>query len=120
MPGQLSTRNAIDRSDLGGVYQYSTDRRLETSALRKVMQMQAESLRTYAQSYAFWNESILPGRREKNSPILGKFSEKPGRIVLSSQDADLARANIRGYFRSFGYRQASPRNSANRSAYYAP
>src|SRR5215471_11424963 len=42
----------------GGVYQYSTDGDWKHPHFEKIMQMQAEDLRVYAQAYSFWKEPV--------------------------------------------------------------
>jgi len=73
----------------GGVYQYSVGGDWNEPHFEKIMQMQAENLRTYAQAYARWHD---PGDLESAQAIYGylrKFLTSADGVVYTSQDADL-------------------------------
>ena len=42
----------------GGVYQYSTDGDWDHPHFEKIIQFQAENLRTYASAYALWKDPV--------------------------------------------------------------
>jgi uncharacterized protein YyaL (SSP411 family) len=73
----------------GGVYQYSTDGDWRHPHFEKIMQMQAEDLRIYAQAYALWrDETYLQAARQIRS-YLKNFLTSPEGAFYTSQDADL-------------------------------
>lgn len=73
----------------GGVYQYSTDGDWKHPHFEKIMQMQAENLRTYAQSYAVWKEPSHLAAAQKIRQYLQDFLKSPEGVFYTSQDADL-------------------------------
>ncbi|HWX17364.1 MAG TPA: DUF255 domain-containing protein [Chthoniobacterales bacterium] len=73
----------------GGVYQYSTDGDWKHPHFEKIMQMQAENLRTYAQCYALWKKSSYLDAAEKIRRYLDNFLKSPEGAFYTSQDADL-------------------------------
>ena len=73
----------------GGVYQYSTDGDWKHPHFEKIMQMQAENLRTYAQSSAFWKEPSYLEASKKIRGYLENFLKSPEGAFYTSQDADL-------------------------------
>lgn len=83
----------------GGVYQYSTDGDWKHPHFEKIMQMQAENLRTYAQSYAFWKDIVYRDAAQKIRTYLDNFLKSPDGAFYTSQDADLvAGEHSAGYF----------------------
>jgi uncharacterized protein len=73
----------------GGVYQYSTDGDWQHPHFEKIMQMQAEDLRTYAQAYAFWHDDTYLQAASRIRGYLKNFLTSPGGAFYTSQDADL-------------------------------
>ena len=73
----------------GGVYQYSTDGDWKHPHFEKIMQMQAENLRTYVQSYVVWKEPPYLAAAEKIRQYLQNFLKSPEGAFYTSQDADL-------------------------------
>jgi uncharacterized protein YyaL (SSP411 family) len=73
----------------GGVYQYSVGGDWNEPHFEKIVQMQAENLRIYAQAEARWqdpaNEEMLRGL----TSYLGGFLTSPDGVFFTSQDADL-------------------------------
>ena len=73
----------------GGVYQYSTDGDWKHPHFEKIMQMQAENLRSYAQAYALWKDPAYLEAAKKIRDYLGPFLTSPDGAFYTSQDADL-------------------------------
>jgi len=73
----------------GGVYQYSTDGDWKHPHFEKIMQMQAENLRSYAQSYALWKDTAYRDAAQKIRSYLNNFLKSPEAAFYTSQDADL-------------------------------
>jgi uncharacterized protein YyaL (SSP411 family) len=73
----------------GGVYQYSTDGDWKHPHFEKIMQMQAENLRTYAEAYALWKNPADLNSAKKIREYLRKFLTGPEGAFYTSQDADL-------------------------------
>ena len=73
----------------GGVYQYSTDGDWKHPHFEKIMQMQAENLRIYAQAYALWKEPTYLEAAKKIREYLRNFLTSPDGAFYTSQDADL-------------------------------
>ena len=73
----------------GGVYQYSTDGDWKHPHFEKIMQMQAENLRIYAQAYALWKEPSYLEAATKIREYLRNFLTSPDGAFYTSQDADL-------------------------------
>ena len=73
----------------GGVYQYSTDGDWKHPHFEKIMQMQAENLRIYAQAYALWKEPAYLEAARKIRGYLRNFLTSPDGAFYTSQDADL-------------------------------
>lgn len=73
----------------GGVYQYSGDGDWDHPHFEKIMQMQAENMRVYAQAYMLWNDSkYLQAARDVHR-YLKAFLTSPDGAFYTSQDADL-------------------------------
>jgi uncharacterized protein len=85
LAGQL---NLIDPA-WGGVYQYSTDGDWVHPHFEKIMQMQAENLRTYANAYALWHESAYLNAARNIHRFLTDFLLSPQGAFFTSMDADL-------------------------------
>lgn len=75
----------------GGVYQYSTDDDWQHPHFEKIMQFQAENLRTYAEAYALWNDPTYLQAATKIRDYLRNFLAGPEGAFYASQDADLVR-----------------------------
>ncbi|HEY2124326.1 MAG TPA: DUF255 domain-containing protein [Chthoniobacterales bacterium] len=75
----------------GGVYQYSTDGDWEHPHFEKIMQMQAENLRIYAQAYALWKDPTYLHAAGQIRDYLRNFLTSPEGAFYTSQDADLVR-----------------------------
>jgi uncharacterized protein YyaL (SSP411 family) len=83
----------------GGVYQYSTDGDWKHPHFEKIMQMQAENLRSYAQAYALWKEPSYLEAAKKICDYLRNFLTSPDGAFYTSQDADLVQGeHSAGYF----------------------
>jgi len=73
----------------GGVYQYSTNGDWDHPHFEKIMQMQAENLRSYANAYAMWhNPAYLKAATDINRFLLN-FLHSPDGAFFTSMDADL-------------------------------
>jgi uncharacterized protein len=73
----------------GGVCQYSTDGDWDHPHFEKIMQMQAENLRTYAAAYALWRDPSYLPTAKKVRGYLQNFLTSPEGAFYASQDADL-------------------------------
>jgi uncharacterized protein len=73
----------------GGAYQYSTDGDWQHPHFEKIMQMQAEDLRVYAQAYAFWHDETYLRAANRIRNYLKNFLTSPDGAFYTSQDADL-------------------------------
>lgn len=73
----------------GGVCQYSTDGDWQHPHFEKIMQMQAENIRIYAEAYAFWGGPTYLNTARKIYGYLKDFLMSPEGAFYSSQDADL-------------------------------
>jgi uncharacterized protein len=73
----------------GGVYQYSTDGDWKHPHFEKIMQMQAENLRSYAQAYALWKDPAYLEAAKKIREYLRNFLTSSDGAFFTSQDADL-------------------------------
>jgi len=73
----------------GGVYQYSAGGDWNEPHFEKIMQMQAENLRIYAQAYARWHDPADLASAVAIHGYLRKFLTSPDGVVYTSQDADL-------------------------------
>ena len=83
----------------GGVYQYSTDGDWKHPHFEKIMQMQAENLRSYAQAYALWKEPSYLEAAKKVRDYLRNFLTGPDGAFYTSQDADFVPGeHSAGYF----------------------
>jgi uncharacterized protein YyaL (SSP411 family) len=84
----LAQRKLIDPI-WGGVYQYSTDNDWDHPHFEKIMQMQAENLRTYSQAYMQWHDPIFLKTALDIERYLRNFLLSPEGAFYTSQDADL-------------------------------
>jgi uncharacterized protein len=73
----------------GGVCQYSTDGDWQHPHYEKIMQMQAENIRIYAEAYAFWADPTYLTTARKIYGYLKGFLMSPEGVFYASQDADL-------------------------------
>jgi uncharacterized protein len=73
----------------GGVYQYSTDGDWKHPHFEKIMQMQSENLRSYAQAFALWKDPPHLEATKKIRDYLHNFLTSPDGAFYTSQDADL-------------------------------
>jgi uncharacterized protein len=73
----------------GGVCQYSTDGDWDHPHFEKIMQMQAENLRTYAAAYALWRDPSYLQTAKRIRGYLQNFLTSPEGAFYASQDADL-------------------------------
>ena len=80
--------NLIDPA-WGGVYQYSTDGDWQHPHFEKIMQMQAEDLRVYAQAFALWHDESYLHAASRIREFLKNFLTSPDGAFYTSQDADL-------------------------------
>jgi uncharacterized protein len=73
----------------GGVCQYSTDGDWQHPHFEKIMQMQAENIRAYAEGYALWGDPVYLNTSKKIYDYLKNFLMSPDGTFYASQDADL-------------------------------
>ena len=73
----------------GGVYQYSDGGTWESPHFEKIMSMQAENLRVYAQAYVLWRDPRYLRAARDIHRYLGTFLRSPEGAFYASQDADL-------------------------------
>jgi uncharacterized protein len=73
----------------GGVCQYSTDGDWQHPHFEKIMQMQAENIRAYAEAYAVWGGPTYLNTSKKIYDYLKRFLMSPEGAFYASQDADL-------------------------------
>jgi hypothetical protein len=73
----------------GGVCQYSTDGDWDHPHFEKIMQMQAENLRTYAAAYALWRDPSHLQTAKRIRSYIQNFLTSPEGSFYASQDADL-------------------------------
>jgi len=73
----------------GGVYQYSTDGDWDHPHFEKIMQMQAENLRTYSNAYAMWKDPAYLKAADAIHSFLMTFMVSPDGAFYTSMDADL-------------------------------
>jgi uncharacterized protein len=73
----------------GGVCQYSTDGDWLHPHFEKIMQMQAENIRAYAEAYAAWGDPVYLDTSKKIYGYLKNFLLSPDGTFYASQDADL-------------------------------
>jgi uncharacterized protein len=73
----------------GGVYQYSTNGDWDHPHFEKIMQMQAENLRTYANAYACWGDPAYLKAAMDIHRFLIDFLHSPDGAFYTSMDADL-------------------------------
>ena len=82
----------------GGVYQYSAGGNWDEPHFEKIMQMQAENLRIYAQAYAQWGDESYLAAAQAIHRYLRAFLSSPDGVVYTSQDADLVPGEHSGEF----------------------
>lgn len=75
----------------GGVYQYSTDTVWTKPHFEKIMSMQAENLRIYADAYARWHDPQYLRAAQLIRQFLKTFLTSPEGAFYTSQDADVVR-----------------------------
>jgi uncharacterized protein len=73
----------------GGVYQYSTGGVWTNPHFEKIMSMQAEDMRIYAQAYALWHDPAYLHAAEAIDKFLTTFLLSPTGAFYTSQDADV-------------------------------
>ncbi len=73
----------------GGVYQYSTDGVWTNPHFEKIMSMQAENLRIYAEAYAQFKDPAYLHAAQAIAGFLTKFLLSPAGAFYTSQDADV-------------------------------
>jgi uncharacterized protein YyaL (SSP411 family) len=73
----------------GGVYQYSTDGVWTKPHFEKIMSVQAENLRLYAEGYAQFRDSKYLQAAQAIQRFLTTFLTSPDGAFYTSQDADL-------------------------------
>jgi len=84
----------------GGVYQYSTDGDWDHPHFEKIMSVQGDNLRIYAQAYAFWNEPEYLKAAQSIHRYLRDFMMSPDGVFYTSQDADVVQGRHSGdYFK---------------------
>ena len=73
----------------GGIYQYSTDGDWDHPHYEKIMQFQAEVMRTYAQAFAQWQDPSYLNAARAIRRFLATFLTSPEGPFYTSQNADL-------------------------------
>ena len=73
----------------GGVYQYSTDGDWDHPHFEKIMQMQAEDMRTYAYAYSMWHNPVDLKAANDIHGFLTNFMKSPEGAFYVSMDADI-------------------------------
>jgi uncharacterized protein len=73
----------------GGVYQYSAEGDWDHPHFEKIIQMQAEDMRIYAQAYVRWGQPADLQAARDIYRYLRAFLTSPDGVVYTSQDADL-------------------------------
>jgi uncharacterized protein len=73
----------------GGVYQYSTDGVWTKPHFEKIMSMQAENLRIYAEAYAQFHDAKYLQAAQAIQRFLATFLTSPEGAFYTSQDADV-------------------------------
>jgi uncharacterized protein YyaL (SSP411 family) len=73
----------------GGLYQYSTDGVWTKPHFEKIMSVQAENLRIYAEAFAQWHDPKYLHAAQAIQRFLGTFLTSPDGAFYTSQDADL-------------------------------
>jgi uncharacterized protein YyaL (SSP411 family) len=68
----------------GGVYQYSTDGDWHHPHFEKIMQMQAEDLRIYAQAFALWHDETYLQAASRIRGYLKNFLTSPDGAFYTS------------------------------------
>jgi uncharacterized protein YyaL (SSP411 family) len=82
----------------GGVYQYSHGGNWDNPHFEKIMQFQAENLRTYAQAYSLYKDARqLQAARDIHRYLRG-FLKSPTGAFYVSQDADLVEGEHGGEY----------------------
>src|SRR3984893_6989566 len=83
----------------GGVYQYSADGVWTKPHFEKIMSMQAENLRVYAEACAQWHDPDYLRAAQSIHGFLKTFLSGPEGAFYTSQDADVTRGeHSAGYF----------------------
>ncbi len=92
------TRKIIDPV-WGGIYQYSTDGDWDHPHFEKIMQFQAESMRTYARAYMLWHDEADLASAKSIDSFLENFLRSPDGTFYTSEDADVIPGqHSAGYF----------------------
>ncbi len=73
----------------GGVDQYSVEGDWDHPHFEKIMQMQAENMRVYANAYALWKDPVYLQTAQGIYHYVREFLTSPEGVVYTSQDADL-------------------------------
>ena len=73
----------------GGVYQYSAEGDWDHPHFEKIIQMQAEDMRIYAQAYVRWGQPADWQAARDIYRYVRAFLTSPDGVVYTSQDADL-------------------------------
>ena len=86
----------------GGVYQYSDSGDWDHPHFEKIMAMQAENLRVYAQAYALWGDGSHRAAALSIHRYLTTFLRSPEGAFYTSQDADVVRGEHAGAYFALG------------------
>ncbi len=89
----------------GGIYQYSTDGDWVHPHFEKIMSMQAEDLRTYADAYARWKDPADLHAAEQIRHFMETFLSSPEGAFYPSQDADVVRGEHSARYFALGDEQ---------------
>lgn len=84
--------SALDLIDpvWGGVYQYSDQLDWQSPHFEKIMSIQTQSLRLYAQAWSLFNIDSYLEAADKIYAYLNEFLKSPDGLYYTSQDADLS------------------------------
>jgi len=94
-----AARKLIDPA-WGGVYQYSTDSDWDHPHFEKIMSLQADDMRVYAQAYTAWHDPAHLKSAQDIRRFLKTFLTSPEGAFYTSQDADLVQGEHSGeYFK---------------------
>jgi len=86
----------------GGVYQYSDSGDWDHPHFEKIMSVQAENMRTYAQAYALWHEHAHLEAARAIQRYLDRFLRSSEGVFYTSQDADIVPGEHGGEYFALG------------------
>ena len=86
----------------GGVYQYSTNEDWKHPHFEKIMSVQGDNMRIYAQAYLLFKDARYLNAAESIEKYLRTFLQSPDGAFYTSQDADLKQGEHSGEFFKLG------------------